>query len=98
MVVAQAEAARDVFGEATEVPPYPLADRLERLEPCGAAIGMDADALGGEMVDSDEYRRLTFAGDRRRQVGTQIVSTVSGMMLPSWLRGRAAPCLSRVRP
>jgi hypothetical protein len=35
----------------------------------GAMRGMDADAFGGAMIDSDEHRRLALTGDRRGQVG-----------------------------
>src|SRR4051812_36768044 len=46
-----------------------LPDRLQGLEPVGAAGGVDADALGRAVVDGDEHRGLTLAGHHRGQVG-----------------------------
>jgi hypothetical protein len=64
VVVAQGEAAGDIPAERSEVMPDSLADRLERLEAGSAAGSMDADALGGAVVDGDEHRDLPLAGDR----------------------------------
>ena len=33
-------------------------------------LGVDADAFGGAMIHRDEHRRLAFAGERRRQIGS----------------------------
>src|SRR3954466_1246987 len=66
---ADREAAGDLLREAAEVPPHPLAERLERLEPVGTVAGVDADALGRAVVGGDEDRGLTLAGDRGGQVG-----------------------------
>jgi len=69
VVVAHVEATRNVLGEAAEMLPHALPDRLQRLEAGGLPGGVDADTLGTEMVDRDEHRRLALAGDRGRQVG-----------------------------
>ena len=69
MVVAEPEAGGDVPGEGAEAPPDRLPDRLERLEPVGAAAGVDADALGRAVVDGDEHGRLALAGHHRGHVG-----------------------------
>src|ERR687886_760548 len=63
------EAGGDGLGEAAEVTPYPLPDRLERLEAGGALRRVDADALGRAVVDGDKDRDLAFARDRGGQVG-----------------------------
>jgi len=39
------------------------------------------------MIDGDEHRRLTVVGEGRRQIGPQIASSVSGMIVPSCERG-----------
>src|SRR5919205_2006056 len=62
------EARGDTLGEAAEVTPYPLPDRLERLEAGGALGRMDADALGRAVVDGDKDRDLAFARDRGGQI------------------------------
>src|SRR4051812_49713100 len=69
VVVADREAAGDLLREAAEVPPHPLAERVERLEPVGTVAGVDADAPGRAVVDGDEDRGLTLAGGRGGQVG-----------------------------
>src|SRR5689334_25026189 len=88
MVVPDGETAGDVLGEAAEMLAHALADRFERLEAGGARCGVDADALDRAMVDGDEHRR---PGPSPVMVVVKsvphIVSTVSGMMVPSWLRG-----------
>ena len=56
-------------GKAAEVSPHALADRFQRLEAGGSRMGVNADALGGAMIHRDEYRRLAFTGEGRRQVG-----------------------------
>jgi hypothetical protein len=48
---------------------------------------MDADALGGAMVDRDEHCHLALPVIVVVRSVPHIVSTVSGMMVPSWLRG-----------
>src|SRR5690242_8770278 len=70
MVVPDGESAGDVLGEAAEMLAHALADRFERLEAGGARCGVDADALDRAMVDGDEHRRRTLAGDGRSQVRT----------------------------
>src|SRR5919205_3894198 len=62
------EARGDTLGEAAEVTPYPLPDRLERLEAGGALRRVDAYALGRAMVDGDKDRDLALARDRGGQV------------------------------
>src|SRR5918998_3974891 len=69
MVMPDGEALSDVPGEATEVAPHALPDRLQRLEAVRVPGGMDADAVGRAVVDGDEPRRLTLAGDGRGQIG-----------------------------
>jgi hypothetical protein len=54
VIVPNGQAAGDVPGEAAEMLAHALTDRFERLEASGALCGMDADALGGAMVDGDE--------------------------------------------
>src|SRR5918998_6246447 len=89
MVMPDGEALSDVPGEATEVAPHALPDRLQRLEAVRVPGGMDADAVGRAVVDGDEHRRLTLAGDGRGQIGAPegVHGTVSGMMVPAWARG-----------
>jgi hypothetical protein len=58
--MAHGQSAGDRLGEAAEVLPHALADRLQGLA----------------------------AGSPRMRVEPHIMSTVSGMMVPSWLRGR----------
>ena len=90
-VVAHRKTKGDALGKAAEVAPHALTDRFQRLEPGCPRMGMDADALSGAMIDRDEHRRRALAGERRRQ----IVSTVSGMMVPSWFLGpRGEPTLA----
>jgi hypothetical protein len=50
-------------------------------------MGMDADAFGGAMIHRDEHRSQPLTGERGHKIGAHMVSTVSGMMVPSWLRG-----------
>jgi hypothetical protein len=54
-VVPHFQAVRDGFGEPTEVSPHALTDRLQRLKPGGARMGVDADAFGRAMIDRDEH-------------------------------------------
>src|ERR671933_395984 len=63
------EAGGDTLGEAAEVTPHPLPDRLQRLEAGGALRRVDADALGRAVIDGDKDRDLAFARDRAGQVG-----------------------------
>ena len=44
-IVRDGQAARDPFGERTEMLAHALADRLQRLETGGARMGVDADAF-----------------------------------------------------
>jgi hypothetical protein len=67
--VAHRQTAGDRPGEPTKMLPYSLADRLQGLEAGGPWMHVNADAFGRAMIDRDEYRGLTFAGDRCRQVG-----------------------------
>src|SRR5918998_4726412 len=69
MVMPDGEALSDVPGEATEVAPHALPDRLQRLEAVRVPGGMDADAVDRAVVDGDEHRRLTLAGDGRGRIG-----------------------------
>src|SRR5205814_8363508 len=87
VIVPDGQAAAEVPGEAAEMLAHALTDRCERLEASGALCGMDADALGGAMVDGDERRLLALADGRRCQIGAPHRLTVAGMMVPSWLRG-----------
>ena len=63
MIVARREPTRDPLSEAAQAAAHALANGLERLEAGGPACGMDADALGGVMIDGHEHR------DRHRQLG-----------------------------
>src|SRR5436305_909978 len=69
VVVAQPQAGSDALGEAAMASADGLPDRLQGLEPAGAAGGVDADALGRAVVDGHEHRGLTLAGHHRGQVG-----------------------------
>src|SRR3954451_23554571 len=69
VVVADRETAGDVLREAAEVPPHPLAERLEGVEAVRVEGSVDADAPGRAVVDGDEHGRLALAGDRGGQVG-----------------------------
>ena len=87
MVVADGEAASDVLAEGAEVTPHSLADRLERLEAGGVAGGMEADAFGGAVVDATKTATCPSPVIVVVRSVPHIVSTVSGMIVPSWLRG-----------
>src|SRR3954464_15503235 len=69
VVVAEPEAGGDVLAEAPVASADGLPDRLQGLEPVGAAGGVNADALGRAVVDGHEHRGLTLAGHHRGQVG-----------------------------
>src|SRR3954467_6149113 len=69
VIVAEPQAGGDVLGEGAMASADGLPDRLQGLEPVGAAGGVDADALGRAVVDGDEHRGLTLAGHHRGQVG-----------------------------
>ena len=69
VIVPHREAARDALGEPAEAPAHALPDWFQRLEPGCPRMGVDADALGGAMIDRDEHRRRALAGERRRQIG-----------------------------
>jgi hypothetical protein len=69
VIVAHCQTAGDRLGEPAEMLPYALAERLQGLEAGGPCMRVNADAFGGTMIDRDEHRGLTFAGDRGRQVG-----------------------------
>ena len=86
MVMPHGEAAGDRLAEPAEALPQALADRLQRLKAGSLPVRVDPDTFGGAMINRDEHRRLAFASDCHRSV-PHIASTVSGMMVPSWLRG-----------
>src|SRR3954467_8432823 len=69
VVVPEPEPGGDALAEGAEALAHRLPDRLERLEPVGAAAGMDADALGRAGIDRHEHGRLALAGHHRGQVG-----------------------------
>jgi hypothetical protein len=48
---------------------------------------VDADAFGGAMIDRDEHRAWPSPVIVVVRSVPHIASTVSGMMVPSWLRG-----------
>ena len=54
VVVAQLEAGGNALGERAKALTHRLLDRLERLEAIGAMAGVDADALGRAMINSDD--------------------------------------------
>ena len=92
VIVPNGETARDLLGESAEAAAHALADRLERLKAGGPARGVDADTLSRAVVDGHKHRDLSLAGEGGGQVGAHIVSTVSGMIVPSCVRGpRGAP-------
>src|SRR5215210_7292223 len=62
VVVAERQTGGDALAVPVEVLADTLAERLEGLEAGALAGGMDADALGGELVDRDEDRRSTLGG------------------------------------
>jgi hypothetical protein len=57
------------LAERAEAVAHPLPDRFQRLEACAAPGSMDADALGGAMIDGNEDGDLTLAGPARGHVG-----------------------------
>jgi hypothetical protein len=69
MVMPNSEAAGDGLGEPAEVLPHTLADRLQSFEAGRACMRMDPDTVGGAVINRDEHRGRSFAGDCRRQVG-----------------------------
>src|SRR3954466_4658737 len=69
MVVSQLQAVCDGSGEPAEMTPHTLTDWLERLDPGGAGMGVDADALRRAVIYRDEHRSLTFAGEGGGQIG-----------------------------
>src|SRR3954447_11961391 len=69
MIVPDGQTAPDLLGESPEAAPHALADGLKCLKAGGPARSMDAHALGRVMIDGDEHRDLTLAGDGRGQVG-----------------------------
>jgi hypothetical protein len=64
VIVPYSEATGDAVGEPAEVSPHTLTDRFQGLETGGSRVRVDADAFGGTMIDRDEYRGRTFAGER----------------------------------
>src|SRR5690242_19617314 len=95
MVVPDGEACCDALGEAAEMAANALPDRLQGLEAGGSERGMEADALGRAVVDGDEHRGLTLAGDGRGQVGTpHYVHRLGdeGAVVAAWSTRRAHPC------
>ena len=77
-----------LLGEAAEMLAHALAKRFERLEAGGARCGVNADARWTEQWSTcDEHRRRTSPVMVVVKSVPHIVSTVSGMMVPSWLRG-----------
>src|SRR6201996_5575448 len=54
VVMPQLQAARGGGGEPAEMTPHALPDRLQRLEPGRARMGVDADAFGRAMIHPDE--------------------------------------------
>jgi len=87
MIVPHREAARDALGEPAEVPAHALPDWFQRLEPGCPRMGVDADACSGAMIDRDEHRRRASPVNVVVRSVPHIVSTVSGMMVPSWFLG-----------
>src|SRR5437764_1395528 len=69
MVMPHGEAAGARLAEPTEALPHALPDRLQRLETGSLRMRVDTDTFCGAMIKRDEHRRLTLAGDRRRQIG-----------------------------
>src|SRR4051794_10881186 len=69
MIVAEPQPGGDRLGEVAIASPDGLLDRLEGLEAVGAAAGVDAQTLGGAVVDGDEHRGLALARHHRGHVG-----------------------------
>src|SRR5205085_5632668 len=84
VVVAEPEAGSDALGEGAEALAHRLPDRLERLEPVGAAAGVRADALGRAVVDRHEHGRPALAGHAEVRPVPHIGSTRSLVMRPAW--------------
>ena len=61
----QDQARRDVGGKASEVVTHALPQRLERLEPGAVGRRMDADGLGGAVIDGGEDHDLAVAKRHR---------------------------------
>ena len=69
MVVAQREPCGGSLRVGAEHGAHALAQRLQRLEAGAAAGGVNANALGGEVVHGEEDRGLPLAGETARGVG-----------------------------
>ena len=74
--MAEDEASRDARGEAAEWrrPPWRTGSSASKRV---APRGMDADALGGAMIDGDKHRDLAFgAAPRPHRNGALILGSV----------------------
>ena len=90
----RAYATGDVLGEAAEMLPQTLTDRFQRLEAGRSRRGVDADAVDRAMVNSNEHRRLTLAGDGRGQIGSPHGvprPRDDGPVVAAWAMRRADP-------
>jgi hypothetical protein len=87
MAVAHRQPTGDAFGEAAEISAHALSDRFQCLDPRGPRMSMDADAFGQAMIHRDAHGSRPLARECRCQIGAHMVSMVSGMMVPSWVRG-----------
>src|SRR5690348_3350494 len=83
--------------------PDALADRLQRFEARCPDGGVDADAFGRAVIDSDKHGSLALAGPGRGQVGApHLVHPVGdeGAIVAAWpprradARGREQPLLA----
>jgi hypothetical protein len=90
--MADGQARGNTLADRVKVAAHALAHRLERLEAGAAPGGVDADALGVVVIDGDKHRDLPLSGPVVVMSVPHILSTASGMMVPSWLRGpRGSP-------
>jgi hypothetical protein len=103
VVVADARALGCRLLDAAEALGDALPDRLQRLVACAVEGGEDADVFRRAMVDGDEHRHWPCSTVNAEVMSVpHIVSMVSGVIVPSWLRGRpgrvaAARPFSRIR-
>jgi len=95
VIVAQLQAMGAAFAEGAEGEPHGLPERFERLKARRPAGGVDAQALGRGVIDGDEDRGLTLAGQVEVRSVPHIRSTRSVRIVPSWALG---PCGRPTRP
>src|ERR1700722_19461727 len=69
MVVAHREPPRDALGDAAEVAPHTLTDRLQGLKARSAGGSVDADTFGRAVIHGDEHGGGALVGPGGGQIG-----------------------------